>query len=124
MTTVPCNGCTACCRDGFIRLRPELGDDPASYLTREATYGGERVHVLQRNDDGSCIYLNSKGCQIHGNAPSVCRSFDCRDLFSKSNRDERRQQIKQRGASVQAIFAAGRVRVSPSANPVLKGTSK
>lgn len=122
MTTVPCNGCTACCRDGFIRLRPELGEDPARYLTREVTENGKRLHVLERNDDGTCIYLNSKGCQIHGNAPSVCRTFDCRELFSRFNRNERRQQIKQRGASVQAIFDAGRIRTDTLIRP-LKGSS-
>lgn len=114
MTTVPCNGCTACCRDGYIRLDAERGDDPRRYLTREVTENGKRLHVLERNDDGTCIYLNSKGCQIHGNAPWVCRTFDCRELFSRFNRNERRRQIKQRGASVQAIFDAGRTRAAPN----------
>jgi Fe-S-cluster containining protein len=77
---VPCNGCYACCKKDSIFLHPELGDKESDYQTEIFM---ARV-ILKQKDDGSCFYLDRKtGCTIHGNAPAICREFDCRKIYKK-----------------------------------------
>jgi len=40
--------------------------------------------ILQHKPNGDCIYLDRKvGCSIHGNAPAICKEFDCRRIYKK-----------------------------------------
>lgn len=83
---VPCNGCTLCCKGpGRVMLHPGLGDDPTKFDHEMVFdfYGLPTGFALKRKEDGSCIYLEDKGCAIWPNTPGVCRAFDCRD-FAKS----------------------------------------
>jgi len=103
---VPCNGCTLCCRTLIVPLAEEEYEqyDWAWITTRE----GKRLgRALQRKPNGECVYLNEKGCSIHGRAPHVCQRFDCRELFLKSDRAGRRQAIKS-GKLPKALFDKGR----------------
>ena len=76
---VPCNGCSACCRKQQVILSPENGDDPKLYLVEEARTGiGMKVWVLLHKENGDCIYLGDRGCEIYDVAPWACRTFDCR----------------------------------------------
>jgi hypothetical protein len=80
---VPCNGCTACCKNEFIILQPDDGDVIASYQTRLAAHPREPrlVHVLLKKPNGDCIYLGDGGCTIHDRAPYVCKVYDCRKFL-------------------------------------------
>ena len=89
---VPCAGCTACCQEDLILLHPEMGDNAEEYQTISVTLNGrEEKQALAHKKNGNCIYLGEKGCTIHDRAPAVCREFDCRDLWRRTSRSERRQ---------------------------------
>lgn len=36
-----------------------------------------KVRILDKNLDGSCIYLKNNLCSIHDTRPAVCRHFFC-----------------------------------------------
>lgn len=36
-----------------------------------------KVHILDKNTDGSCVYLKNKLCSIHASRPKVCQNFFC-----------------------------------------------
>lgn len=81
---VPCNGCTICCRGDAVRL--EEADRAEEYQTEPHSYiPGARM--LAHKPNGECIYLNERGCSIHGRAPSLCRAADCRAVALKINFD-------------------------------------
>lgn len=111
-TTVPCNGCRACCLHDLILLHPERGDRPGDYQTFETTnpLTGKAAHALKRNAHNNCIYLGERGCTIHDRAPVVCREFDCRAVFRKWTRAERRHLIAK-GLIGREVFEAGRKRL-------------
>lgn len=98
MSEVPCNGCTACCKNDIIFLRP--GDNPDDYDTiwtihRRSGIGGL---ALKRKDNGHCTYLTDSGCSIHGRAPLACREFDCRKIwrdYLRLPRPQRRRLMKE-----------------------------
>jgi Fe-S-cluster containining protein len=90
---VPCNGCTACCRNELIVIVDEDGD-PAQWETFELPMpeaamvaklglqvpeGG--VRCLAQKVDRSCIYLGPQGCTIYDRRPIMCRAFDCRKIM-------------------------------------------
>jgi uncharacterized protein len=113
---VPCNGCTACCRNDLLFLHPELGDDAGSYETMPAVnpITGRAGLALKHKPDGGCIYLGEKGCTIHERAPAICREFDCRrfylNLLRETTRAERRRAVSQ-GIYSKAVLAAGKARL-------------
>ncbi len=39
--------------------------------------------MVAHKENGDCIYVVENGCAIHNNAPSLCRSADCRSLALK-----------------------------------------
>ena len=77
MTEVPCNGCTACCKGQRIILTAD--DDKNRYAVTPTIRGndGETQWMLQHKSNGTCVYLGSNGCTIHGMAPKACCDFDC-----------------------------------------------
>ena len=118
MSEVPCNGCTACCKNDIIFLDPD--ENPADYETvwtvhRRTGVGG---FALKRKVNGHCIYLvEGKGCSIHGRAPKVCKAFDCRkawrDYLSLPRPYQRRlmKEFKKRGLFGKEIVAAAKARM-------------
>jgi len=36
-----------------------------------------KIHILDKNPDGSCIYLKNNLCSIHSSRPTVCQNFFC-----------------------------------------------
>lgn len=109
-TSVPCNGCTACCRNGeIILLYPADGDDPAQYDHVEISTPHGIASVLRHKPNGDCVYLGENGCTIYQRAPRICRHFDCRMYFLSMNRNQRR--LFEKLAKVE-IFAAARKRLS------------
>lgn len=72
--SVPCNGCTACCRSPHVTVK--LTHDEARQLR-------SRVHneavVLEKKENGECVYMNDDGrCSIYDIRPQTCRLYDCR----------------------------------------------
>lgn len=101
---VPCNGCTACCQRDRIVLTSQ--DDPNIYLWH---FEGED-RVLNRRDNGQCIYLGQTGCNKYKERPESCRKFDCRILFLITPKTKRRIRIEQ-NQTMRAVYAAGRARL-------------
>lgn len=103
-TTVHCNGCTACCRHDRVFLGPT--DDPKAYRWHvEDGYA-----VLDRNPDGSCVYLMPNGCGIFDRAPAICRRMDCRALHQATSPARQAERIAQ-NPQMALIYEAGRVRL-------------
>lgn len=75
--SVPCNGCTRCCRGDSVRLLP--GDDPSQYQTEPHPYLPGAL-MLGHKMNGDCIYLRNDGCTIHATKPLMCREMDCRRI--------------------------------------------
>ncbi|MFA7301633.1 MAG: YkgJ family cysteine cluster protein [Candidatus Shapirobacteria bacterium] len=68
-----CSACGKCCKLFYINLSKkefESGDFKTMDLD-------SKVHILDKNPDGSCIYLKNNLCSIHENRPQVCRHFFC-----------------------------------------------
>lgn len=66
---------------------------------------------LKSRPGGGCIYLGDDGCTIHDRRPQVCRTFDCRDIYRKTTRAQRRHLVKS-GVADKRIFDAGRSRLN------------
>jgi len=107
---VPCGTCTLCCRTLIVPLAQEEYEqyDWAWVVKPDGTRLGR---ALRRQPDGSCVYLETGGCSIHGRAPHVCQRFDCRELFLKSDRAGRRAAVKS-GKLPKALFDKGREMLS------------
>jgi uncharacterized protein len=110
--SVPCNGCTACCRHDLIVLHPECGDDVASYDTYQMPHPflPKVVYALKRRANGDCVYLGPQGCTIYERAPTICREFDCRKQYLMHSRAQRRELVAK-GLYDKAVLEAGRQRV-------------
>lgn len=99
-STVPCNGCTACCIHDHVILGPK--DNPKDFQFHvEDGYA-----VLDRKPDGSCIYLTPTGCGIHGRAPDICRRMDCRVLVLLTPAAKREIRIQQ-NPQMKLVYEAG-----------------
>jgi len=80
-----CQRCTNCCRwPGFVRLTNEDITRIAAYLRQSEfrfiqTYTRLRPYrdglALQDQADGSCVFLDGKGCTIHPVKPAQCTGF-------------------------------------------------
>ncbi|MHC5175439.1 YkgJ family cysteine cluster protein [Serratia rhizosphaerae] len=95
---VPCDGCTLCCRGDAISIHLELGDDTSRYQTLPhyiPELAEKGVVMLAHNPDRSCIYLGADGCTIHGDAPALCREFDCRRLVKDMGYTKARKAAKK-----------------------------
>jgi len=101
--SVPCNGCTACCRDQLVVLVEEDGD-PAQYRTVPLEGAGdESLRQLETKPDGACIYLGEQGCEIYDRRPAMCRTFDCRLMV----REFLRGNLRWPNAMAHPIMKAG-----------------
>lgn len=115
--SVPCNGCTLCCRRDLIALKPSHGDDPSSYdcvpiepgeigpIAKLQPLEDSRWRLRQVN--GHCVYLTASGCGIHGRAPIVCREYDCRRMVRSMPAASLRHLVKI-GAYSKAVIRRGR----------------
>lgn len=91
MNTVPCDGCTECCRNDTIHLLAERGDDLSAFMW----HWEHGKPVLDRKPNRDCIYLGSAGCTIHDRSPWVCRITDCREIFLATPKEMRRALIER-----------------------------
>lgn len=102
---VPCNGCTACCKNDVVVLGK--GDNLLAY--RWHTEFGRPV--LDRKDNGDCVYLLDDGCSIHGKAPGICQRMDCRELYRMTPPERREQRMKENPQMIHIYSAAERMGV-------------
>lgn len=79
---VPCGDCSACCR-AFANIPLGTLDDASLYRTRDH----HGAVVLERHDDGSCIYLVNNQCSIYDRRPHTCRTFDCRIFYPLTTKE-------------------------------------
>lgn len=115
--SVPCNGCTLCCRSDAISIHPELGDDASLYQTVPhaiPSLAAKGVVMLAHKADRSCVYLTDSGCSIHGRAPAICREFDCRQLVKRLGYTKARKAVKK------GVISAGIVRRGMELIPTLQ----
>jgi hypothetical protein len=82
--TVPCDGCTACCRSSFfVHIGPDetaaLRRIPPALLVR-APGLPDGYKVLGYDERGHCPMLVDDRCSIYEDRPQTCRKFDCRLL--------------------------------------------
>jgi hypothetical protein len=85
---VPCNGCTFCCQGDAIKLEAE--DLSMNYKTEPHPYIPGTLMIAHK-PNGDCIYLDKNGCNIHNNAPSLCRSADCRAIALRISFEKARE---------------------------------
>ena len=100
---VPCDSCTACCRNTApIGVWPERGDDLAFYMKRgmvepttvELDGRPATEYALRRDDNGDCAFLGESGCTIYDHRPYQCRTFDCRAFYAALSRTQRRRRLR------------------------------
>jgi len=75
-----CQVCSVCCSNKAIRVGPYEALRLARRLritTTELlrTCTEEGGTILLNNPDGSCVFLGSRGCNVHPDRPLVCRLF-------------------------------------------------
>ena len=81
-STVPCDGCTACCTSSqFVHIAPDETDTLA-HVPRQLLFpapGLPRGHVVLGYDErGHCPMLVDGACSIYDHRPRTCRTYDCR----------------------------------------------
>lgn len=82
--TVPCNGCTACCKASLFKVSVFLHADEDAAAYKTVKVDGDQRPALARAPNGDCVYLGQTGCTIWNVAPFApreCRGFDCRALY-------------------------------------------
>ncbi len=88
-----CQVCSVCCSNKAIRLGPYEALRLARSLKISTTelyriYAEEGGTVLRNKPDGSCIFLNSRGCGVHPDRPLVCRLFPLGQLGDGQDSDK------------------------------------
>lgn len=58
----------------------------------------------------ACAQGDGIGCSIHGRAPLICRTFDCRDFYRSHTRQERRAMMAH-SPQTKLTLSAGRERL-------------
>lgn len=115
---IPCDGCTQCCTNDQVILRPEDGDDLSLYQwepIKSALYPGQTRAALKRDPiSGHCIYLRAHGCSIHQKAPAICRRYHCaRTAKALEELPQRTRKILRRRGDVfdDALLERGKNRL-------------
>jgi len=104
---IECNGCTACCHKDVVVLTNAEARRLRSHVER---HNGRKFRVLDRREDGGCVYLNESGCSIHDEAPGICKRMDCRDLIKTSTPEFRRIRVVQ-NPQMEKIYSAAEARL-------------
>jgi len=75
-----CHACRRCCHDKIIQLNPyevaRLAENRRITTTEFlARYTERNGTVLQRVEEGACVFLTPEGCGVHQDRPLVCRLY-------------------------------------------------
>jgi Fe-S-cluster containining protein len=76
-----CNRCSRCCRDKHIpvdpyeiaRLARAKGQSVGEFRMTFTVRG--QGTALRQKQDGACVFLGPRGCEVHGDRPLVCRIY-------------------------------------------------
>lgn len=111
--SVPCNGCTHCCRNQIIMLMPNDGDVINDYEHRPIVdpLSGKPGFAVKQRKDGACTYLGLHGCTIHDRAPAICRAFDCRKMYLNIGSRRERKRLVRIGFVDKETLEMGRLRL-------------
>ena len=102
-SNVPCGSCKACCKSDRIMLGPT--DSREAYRWHR-----DGAHdVLDRKENGECVYLTDTGCGIHEKAPDICKRFDCRVLVQITPAWRQGVRITE-NPNMSFVYKAGRER--------------
>ena len=71
-----CGGCTACCRNTKVEVSADEAQGLDTVLIRRPDLPIS-TRMLRQRDNGDCIYLGPKGCEIYERRPAMCRAFHC-----------------------------------------------
>jgi len=87
-----CRVCGGCCRNKAIRVAPYEALRLARNLGVTTTefyrsYTVERGAFLRDKPDGSCIFLNARGCGVHPDRPLVCRLYPLGQIVDRRGRE-------------------------------------
>ena len=74
-----CNGCTACCHNTKVEVSAEEARALDTMLVRRPDMAIS-TRMLRQRDNGDCVYLGPKGCEIYERRPAMCRVFHCVSL--------------------------------------------
>ena len=111
-SSVPCDGCTACCTSSqFIHIGPDETDTLA-HIPSVLLFPAPRLpigHVLLGYDEnGHCPMLIDGACSIYEYRPLTCRTYDCR-IFPAAAveiNDEQQVAISRRASRWQFDFSS------------------
>ena len=75
-----CSQCLLCCRHKKIQVNPyevtrlaaNRGLSTAEFINR---YTHDSGTILNWEEDGACVFLDSKGCGVHPDRPLVCHLY-------------------------------------------------
>lgn len=105
--SVPCNGCTACCRGfrDFLEIDPQY-DNALDYKTRPI---GKTLVLDWDDQTGDCKHLTPAGCEVWNRRPIVCREFDCRLVFDFPVAVQKRISAEVREAARRILREEGKL---------------
>jgi Fe-S-cluster containining protein len=78
-----CGGCTACCRNVRVEVSSSEAQGLDTILIRREDMPIS-TRMLRQRDNGECVYLGPKGCEIYERRPAMCRVFHCVELTQES----------------------------------------
>ena len=75
-----CHACSRCCYHKIIHLNPyevarlarNRGIGTTEFLSRYTAANGT---ALKQQEDGACVFLTPRGCDVHTDRPLVCRLY-------------------------------------------------
>lgn len=75
-----CQGCCRCCYHKIIHLNPyevarlarNRGISTTEFLSRYTAANGT---ALKQQENGACVFLTTRGCDVHSDRPLVCRLY-------------------------------------------------
>src|SRR5262245_22789218 len=76
-----CRRCSRCCSDKQIQINPyevarlaRAKGQSTSEFRAAWTEDGQGT-VLREKEDGTCVFLGPRGCEVHRDRPLVCRLY-------------------------------------------------
>lgn len=92
--SVPCNGCTMCCKSAKLALVIHNPNEAQFYNTFINDSG---EHEIVRKQNGECIYLRTNYCSIYEKRPTLCKEFDCRGYAIMNSVGKYDSSISEKG---------------------------
>lgn len=102
--SLPCDGCTACCRGEQLVVL--FSDDDSRLLDRAVLKPNDTwIGWLRHNLNGDCAWLEAGRCAAYEFRPKVCRAFSCVGLWFGMPAGERLKMLRE-SLGVDEIYLA------------------